>query len=79
MINLIFSLLVLSAIVISLLMIGFLILWLKGADALAFPGLGLIVSTPLFTILLMILQFILVIAAIFVARHRAGIPPVMAV
>jgi hypothetical protein len=79
MINLIFSLLVLSAIIISLLLIGFLILWLRGADSLAFPGLGLIVSTPLFTVLLMILQFIIIIGAIFIARYKSSIPSIMVV
>jgi hypothetical protein len=71
MINLTFTLLILSAICISLLMIGFLILWLMGADVVAFPGLGLLVATPLFTILLAVLQLVLIIAAIFVSRYRA--------
>ena len=79
MINLVFTLLVLSAIAISLLMIGFLILWLKGADSLAFPGLGIIVATPLFTILLIVLQFIVIIAAIFVSQYRTEVDTIAGV
>lgn len=70
MINLIFTLLILSAICVSLLTAGFLILWLMRADVIALPALGVLVATPLFTILLTFLQLILIIAAIFVARFR---------
>ena len=73
MINLIFTLLVLSAIIISLLVIGSLILWLKGADAVAFSGLGIIVATSLFTVSLTVLPFILIIAAIFFSRYRTDV------
>lgn len=79
MINLIFTLLVISAIVISLLIIGFLILWLKGVDSLAFPGLGLIVATPFFPVLLTILQLVVIIAAIFVSGYRADIHTIVGI
>ncbi len=36
--------------------------WLRGADNLLFPGLGLIVATPLLIILLAIIEILLVIA-----------------
>lgn len=68
--NLIFTLLVLAAICISLLTVAILILWLKGGDVVAFPGLGILVATPLFTILLTVLQLVVIIAAIFVSRYR---------
>jgi len=75
--NLIFTLLVLAAVVISLLTIGMLLLWLWGADTLAFPGLGLLVSTPLFVVLLTLLQLVVVAGAIFAARYKAGTPTIM--
>ena len=75
--NLIFTLLVLAAVVISLLTIGMLLLWLWGADSIAFPGLGLLVSTPLFVVLLTLLQLVVVAAAIFAARYKTGTPTIM--
>lgn len=75
--NLIFTLLVLAAAVMSLLTVGLLLAWLKGADALAFPGVGLIVATPLFILLLTACQAAVVIAAVFVARHRPDAPTIM--
>ena len=75
--NLIFTLLILAAVVISLLTIGMLLLWLRGVDSLAFPGLGLLVATPLFVVLLTLLQLVFVAAAIFAARYKAGMPTIM--
>jgi hypothetical protein len=75
--NLIFTLLVLAAVVISLLTIGVLLLWLWGVDTLAFPGLGLLVATPLFAVLLTLLQLVVVVAAIFAARYKTGMPTIM--
>jgi hypothetical protein len=75
--NLIFTLLILAAVVISLLTIGMLLLWLRGADTLAFPGLGLLVATPLFVVLLTLLQLAVVGAAIFAARYKADTPTIM--
>ena len=37
--------------------------WLRGADNLAFPGLGLIVATPLLLILLAVVEIVAVFAA----------------
>lgn len=73
MINLIFTLLVLSAIIASLLSAGFLVLWLRGANLVAFPGLGIIVTAPFVALLLTVLQLILIIAAIFLSRYRTGV------
>ena len=75
--NLIFTLLVLAAVVISLLTIGMLLLWLWGVDTLAFPGLGLLVATPLFVVLLALLQLAVVAGAIVAARYKAGTPTIM--
>ena len=75
--NLLFTLLVLAAVVISLLTIGMLLLWLWGVDSLAFPGLGLLVATPLFVVLLTLLQLVVVVAAIFAARYKTGMPTIM--
>ena len=70
--HLIFTLLVLAAVVICLLTIGMLLLWLWGVDTLAFPGLGLLVSTPLLVVLLTLLLLVVVVAAIFAARYKTG-------
>ena len=75
--NLIFILLILAAVVISLLTIGLLLLWLWGVDTLAFPGLGLLVATPLFVVLLTLLQLVVVAGAVFAARYKAGTPTIM--
>jgi hypothetical protein len=75
--NLIFTLLILAAVAICLLTVGMLLLWLWGADSLAFPGLGLLVATPVFVLLLTLLQLIVVVAAIFAARYKAGMPTIM--
>ncbi len=37
--------------------------WLRGADSLAFPGLGLVVATPLLLILLAVVKIVVVFAA----------------
>ena len=68
MMNLIFGLLVLIAIFISIVIIGLLILWLKGSYSIALPGFGIILATPLFIMLLMIIEFGVVIVATFVSR-----------
>lgn len=41
--------------------------WLWGADNIAFPGLGLIVATPLLLILLTIVLIVILIAAMVVS------------
>jgi len=76
-VNLIFTLLVLAAVVISVLTIGVLLLWLWGVDTLAFPGLGVLISTPLLAVLLTLLLLVVVGAAIFAARYKTGTPTIM--
>ena len=56
MMNFNFTLLVLIAIAISVVIILVLFLWLMGVDALALPGLGIIVATPLLLCLLIICE-----------------------
>jgi hypothetical protein len=74
--NLVFTLLVLAAVVVCLLTIGVLLLWLWGVDTLAFPGLGILVATPLLVVLLALLQIVFVVAAIFAARYKTGLPTI---
>ena len=62
--TLIYALLTLAAILISVLIIGFLVMWWKGVDSIAFPGLGLLVATPLLVLLLLIVEAALVVFAI---------------
>ena len=70
MINLLFTLLVVIAIFISILFIGTLIGWWKGANAIVLPGLGIILATPLMLILLLIIEFGVVILATVVSNFR---------
>lgn len=76
--NLIFTLLVLAGVVVSLLIIGSLVIWMRGINVIALPGLGIMIATPLVTLLLIVLQFILIILAIFAGRYRTIMPAIMA-
>ena len=49
--------------------IGVLGFWMKGADSLAFPGLGLIFATPLLLTLLIVAEVIMVICAAYLVRY----------
>lgn len=74
MMNLIFNLLVLTGIFISILIIIALFGWLKGTDAIALPGFGILLATPLFITLLIIAELSVVIIAAFVSGHRSDLP-----
>ena len=73
--NFIFTSLVLLAAFISLLTIGALFMWLRGASAIVLPDLGIIFGTPLLIILLIIIELVAVIAAIFSSGLRASALP----
>lgn len=73
--NFIFTLLILMAVFISLLIMGSLFMWLKGSSSIAFPGLGIIVATPLVTILLIVIELIVVVIAMFVSSFRTPALP----
>ena len=47
--------------------------WMKGAGAMALPGLGLIVATPLLLILLFVVEIILVVFAAYLVRYVPGV------
>lgn len=59
---------VIIAIVILTLFIILLGLWMKGSSSLAFPGLGLIVATPLVLILLLVAEIVMVLIAAYLVR-----------
>ncbi len=63
--NALATLLALVAIGISALIVLLLVLWMKGADSIALPGLGLILATPLLILLLLVVEIILVILSVF--------------
>ena len=67
--NLVLALLIIIAAVILVAIIGVLGVWMKGADSIALPGLGLIVATPLLLILLIVGEIILVILAAYLVRY----------
>ena len=77
MINVAFTLLVVLAACISVMTAGSLIVWLRGVDSLASSRLGLALATPVGTILLLVLQLFIIIAAMLVARYRVGMPTLM--
>ena len=70
--NLLISLLICAAILTSVLTVVVLVLWWKGVDAVAFPGLGLLVGTPLFVLLLLIVEAAIVLIAILAGSLRGN-------
>ncbi len=48
--------------------IGVLGIWMKGADSLAFPGLGLVVATPVVLVLLLVFESLMVLLAAYLVR-----------
>lgn len=58
----------LMALFILILFILLLGLWMRGADALAIPGLGLIIATPLVLLSLFLLEAALVLLAAYLVR-----------
>ena len=67
--NLVLVLLIISATVILVAIIGVLGVWMKGADSIALPGLGIILATPLLLLLLIVVELILVILAAYLVRY----------
>jgi hypothetical protein len=61
--KLISVLLTLAAISVSVVGIGFLILWLRGVKVILLPGLGFIVATPVIVFLLLIVAFVFLLLA----------------
>ena len=58
---------IIIAVIIPIIFIGVLGAWMKGASSLAFPGLGLLVATPLILLLLFVAEtFMVLVAAYFV-------------
>ena len=59
---------VLAALLILILFILALGLWMKGVSALALPGLGIIVATPLVLMALLFLETVFVLLAAYLVR-----------
>jgi len=64
-VNLLLTLLILAAILTSILIIGFLVLWWKGVEVIVLPGLGVIIATPLIVGLLLVIEIVIVLLASF--------------
>ena len=65
------ALLVISLIISIVILIVFIVLlgvWMKGSSSLAFPGLGLIVSTPIGLMLLLVMEIVIVFIAAYLVR-----------
>jgi hypothetical protein len=58
----------LLAVLVLIALIGALGLWLKGVGSIAFPGLGIIVGTQMFLILLTLAEIFLVLIAAYLVR-----------
>jgi hypothetical protein len=58
----------LFAILVLIALIGALGLWMKGIHSIAFPGLGLLVGTQVFVILLSLAEVALVLTAAYLVR-----------
>lgn len=72
MVNVIFTALIVLAIVLSLLTIVGLLLWLKGNNFnILLPGLGLIVGFEVVLFALIIIQFLVVLLASFVSSFKS--------
>lgn len=59
---------VIICIVILILFIIFLGSWMKGVNTLALPGLGIIIATPLFLMLLLVAEIVMVLIAAYLVR-----------
>jgi hypothetical protein len=71
--NLVVTLLIWAAVLASALTIGVLLLWWRGVDMIALPGLGLILATPVLVLLLLLAEIALVILAILGRAVRASV------
>ncbi len=71
--SLVVTLLIWAAVLTSACVIGVLLLWWRGVDMIALPGLGLIVGTPVIVLLLLIAEMALVILAILGRAVRADV------
>ena len=68
---LLLALLAISVIISIVILILFIILlgvWMKGTSSLVFPGLGLIVATPIVLVLLLVVEIIIVFIAAYLVR-----------
>lgn len=52
------AILTLAAVLCALLAIGFIAIWLKGIKSIFLPGLGLILSTPLIVLILLVVAVV---------------------
>ncbi len=59
---------VITAVLTLIIFIGVLGIWMKGADSLAFPGLGLVVATPVVLVLLLVFESLMVLLAAYLVR-----------
>ena len=69
MLNLVLVLLILLATVVLVVIIGALGFWMKGADSIALPGLGIMIATPLLLPLLLVIEIVLVVLAAYLVRY----------
>jgi hypothetical protein len=71
-VNLLFTLLIIAAILTSVFTIGALALWWKGVKVILLPGIGLMVATPYLVLLLLIVEVLIVFVAILASSLRGN-------
>lgn len=69
MLSAIFTVLMVIALLLSASVTCSLFMWWRGASSIVLPGLGLIIATPLITVLLIVVEFLVVIVAGLLAPH----------
>jgi hypothetical protein len=70
--NLLFTLLIVLALLTALANVGLLFMWLKGIGSLVFPAVGLLIAIPMAVILSSIFQLVFTILAVVVDRYRSA-------
>ncbi|HXH69387.1 MAG TPA: hypothetical protein VNI60_03470 [Pyrinomonadaceae bacterium] len=60
-----------KAVVVLFLLVGAIIAWLNGAPAILLPGLGLVITTQLIVILLLMVEIFLIAIATLIWRYIA--------
>ena len=59
----------LKAALVFLLLVGAIILWISGVDNILFPGIGIVIAIPMFIILLVTAEILLITITLFTWRY----------
>jgi hypothetical protein len=70
--NLLFTALLVIGIIVAALLIGLLVLWLKGFGSFLFPAAGFVVTMPVLIILFSLIEIVFVLIAMLVGQQETG-------